>query len=391
LISPLQRDELYCEPMNIAYQMVERESDFLAVVKKLKDEKIIGVDLEADSFYHYQAKVCLIQLSSRKEIYLIDPLHLSGMGSLAPVFANPGICKVFHGADYDIRSLHRDFGIEVSALFDTQIASRFLGSSETGLAHLIQERFGVHLDKKFQKKDWSKRPLPSAMREYAARDVYYLIPLAKALQTQLKEADRLAWVREECEVLSRVRDRGNDLEKPLFLKVRGAAHLGSRSLSVLESILQYRDRMARKRDLPPFKILGNATILEMGEKTPLTRQDLSGISGLSERQIKHLGDPLLNRIRRVMALPREALLTYPKTTRVRTRQETAKKMKVLKKWRRETARDMGIDEALILNKAQMQALAHPPSDVKQPPAMVQVLKKWQHRAFAGDIQCLLDG
>jgi len=153
------------------------------------------VDLEADSFYHYFEKVCLIQIATESASYVIDPLALKDLSALHPVFSDPRIRKVFHGADYDIRSLYRDFRIEVENLFDTQSASKFLGLRESGLEALLRSRFHVELNKKYQRADWSQRPLSLEMVEYAAMDTMYLIPLARMLEKELEEKSRLSWWR----------------------------------------------------------------------------------------------------------------------------------------------------------------------------------------------------
>ena len=111
--------------------------------------------------YHYFEKVCLLQISTESASYILDPLALRDLSALQPVFSNPRIRKVFHGADYDIRSLYRNFQIEVENLFDTQSACKFLGLRETGLEALLRSRFHVQLNKKYQRADWSRRPLVS--------------------------------------------------------------------------------------------------------------------------------------------------------------------------------------------------------------------------------------
>jgi len=136
------------------YILVKDQSALARMAAELEKEKAIAVDLEADSLFHYREQVCLLQISTRLQNYLVDPLVLKDLSSLSPIFANPRVRKVFHGADNDIRALYRDFRIDVNGLFDTQIAARFLGNGETGLAGLLKENLGVFLDKKFQKKDW---------------------------------------------------------------------------------------------------------------------------------------------------------------------------------------------------------------------------------------------
>ena len=178
--------------------LIENYADLNKIVAELQREPVIGVDLEADYMFHYQEKVCLLQISTHTLHIVVDPLSVQDLSPLAPVFADARIRKVFHGADYDMRSLYRDFHIEVHSLFDTQIAARFLGVRETGLASLLKMRFDVLCDKKYQKKDWSQRPLPAAMLKYAVQDICYLLPLADILERELMEKGLLFCVEEEC-------------------------------------------------------------------------------------------------------------------------------------------------------------------------------------------------
>ncbi|MEJ2168536.1 MAG: ribonuclease D, partial [Desulfobacterales bacterium] len=218
------------------------------LVEAIDNENTIGVDLEADSMYHFKEKVCLIQIAACSINAVIDPLMVQDLSPLKPLFKKPQIQKIFHGADYDIRSLYRDFHITINNLFDTELASRFLGYSETSLEAVLKNKFDVTLNKKYQRKDWSKRPLSQDMIAYAAKDARYLLPLAESLSTELDNKNRLEWVREECEILSRVRPNTDNTE-PLYMHFKGAGRLDSRSLAVLESLLQYRRKIAQKKDV----------------------------------------------------------------------------------------------------------------------------------------------
>lgn len=139
--------------------MITTQAGLEELALRLGREPVIACDLEADSLHHYREKVCLLQFSTPDYSALVDPLAVTDLSPLAPVMADPKIRKIFHGADYDMRSLHRDFGIEVENLFDTMIACQFLGEKEVGLAAALKKRFGVELDKQFQKADWSQRLL----------------------------------------------------------------------------------------------------------------------------------------------------------------------------------------------------------------------------------------
>ena len=137
---------------SFAYNLICNESQLQQFVNRIRHEKFIAVDLEADSMFHYQEKVCLLQMAAKGENVVIDPLEVGDLSPLLPIFKDEAICKVFHGSDYDIRSLYRDFSIEINNLFDTQLASMFMGERETSLGAVVKKRFGIKLDKRYQKK-----------------------------------------------------------------------------------------------------------------------------------------------------------------------------------------------------------------------------------------------
>ena len=370
------------------YLLVKDQSDLNRIASSIEKEAAIGVDLESDSMFHYQEKVCLIQISTPSRNILVDPLFLDDLSPLSPVFADPKIKKVFHGADYDIRSLYRDFGIEVNSLFDTQIAARFLGIRETSLARLLKENLGVLVEKKYQKKDWSKRPLPTVMCAYAVQDTCHLLLLSQILEKELRVKGRLFCVEEECERLSKVRPAPPDTS-PLFLKFKGASRLDPRGLAVLESIMQLRNDTARDRNLPPFKIIGNTQIMEIVERMPVTEKHLERIKGLSARQVKMLGRSILKKIDESIALPENELPVFPRDTVQRISAKVSKKVKALREWREQRAKEMGIDPALVCTNAQIQslALAYPRS--RKDLENIDIIRVWQRRLFGNEICSLL--
>jgi len=340
----------------------------------------IGVDLEGDSMFHYQEKVCLFQISTPSSNFVIDPLTVKDLSPLAPVFADKKVRKIFHGADYDIRSLYRDFAIQVRSLFDTQIAARFLGMKETGLASLLQENFGVISDKRYQKKDWSRRPLPAPMLDYAVQDICYLLPLAHTLRKELVEKKLLFCVEEECRLLAGVRPN-TPKNKPFFLHFKGASRLGARDLAVLENLLLMRDQMAKKRDCPHFKVLGNNPVLEIVKLKPLNKRELTGISGLSPKLIGLMGDAIIEKVREGLELPGSELETFPKKTMKRLLATETSRIKALKKWRERIGEKRRIDPSLVCTNAQIQALAI--ANPKGPEEMkgIQEIRKWQVELF----------
>ncbi len=367
-----------------SYQWIETFPRLEEAARVLEQAKIIGVDLEADSMYHYFEKVCLLQVATESATYVLDPLALRDLSALQPVFSNPRIRKVFHGADYDIRSLYRDFRLEIVNLFDTQLAGKFLGLQETGLEALLRNRFQVALNKKFQRADWSRRPLSAEMVEYAAMDSRYLIPLARMLEKELEEKGRLSWVEEECLSMTEVRfippNRG-----PLYLRVKGASRLDPRSLAVLETLLEFREAKAQKSDLPPFKVLGNEPLLELAVKKPLDLKELETGKALSRKQIDRYGAYLVREIQRAMDIPDKDLPVHRRVAKPGLSSPVRNRVKALKEWRDRQAENLGLEPGVLINNNLINALAlQNPCSIKKMEE-ISGLKKWLRDHFGLEI------
>ncbi len=370
------------------YQIVDTISGLEDFARSLEKEKIAAVDLEADSMFHFKEKVCLVQIATKRLNVIIDTLQIKDLSSLKPFFANRDIKKIFHGADYDVRSLYRDFRIKINNLLDTQLACMFLGINGTGLDAVVQQRFNIKLDKRFQKKDWSKRPLPDEMIEYAAGDAIYLFPLAKILEKELAEKGRLSWVYEECAILSKVRPPALN-SNPLYLKFKGAGRLNRRCLAVLESLLQFRRKIAKKKDRPLFKIFSNASMMKIAIKQPVNLKELERIKALSARQIDMHGNALMKTINSALEMPEKDLPVYPRGKAPVIKPEVIERTVALKAWRDKKAKALEIDPALLLNKALMNTIAvQNPLDTNDLKKM-KGMKNWQKNEFGKDITAIL--
>jgi ribonuclease D len=366
------------------YKLIETPDELAGIIELLEKQDAVGVDLEADSMFHYKEKVCLVQMATRRHNFVIDPLKINDLSLLRPIFGNPKIQKIFHGADYDVRSLYRDFQIVIRNMFDTQLASRFLGDKATGLEAVVHKRFNVRLNKKYQKKDWSERPLSEKMIEYAARDTFYLLPLTEILRKELQDKGRLDWVHEECDLLSRVRAmQGNG--EPLFLRFKGAGQLSHRRLGVLEAVLQFRARLAEEKDRPLFKVFSNISAMKLAVSAPTTLQDLIKTKILSPKQINMFGAALVPVIREALSMPFDKLPSYPQKKPPILDPNVPKRMKALKIWRDVCAKKLNIDSSIITPKNIMTTLA-----VKKPKDLdelerIDELKKWRKKEFGKKI------
>jgi ribonuclease D len=358
-----------------------------AFADRLKKHPVIAVDLEADSMHNYQEKVCLLQFTTPDETVLIDPLAVPDLNVLKPVLSDPSIRKLFHAADYDIRCLARDFDIRIDGLFDTMISSQFLGEEKFGLADVLRKYYQVELDKKYQRADWSIRPLPEGMIAYAAGDTLYLHRLAQLFEERLREKGRLEWVQEECALLEQVRFTPH--EGPACLRFKGAATLKPRQLAVLECLLQWRDSEGQRRDCPVYKVLGNKPLLELARIMPQARNEMQGIEGLSPRLLDRYAAKLLTAIASGLKWPEESLPVYLRAKRPERDPHVEERVKRLKEWRKCTAAELELDPGVLINNATLEELGKQNPKHEVDLERIKQLKNWQRKELGKGILAAL--
>ncbi|MCL2760062.1 MAG: HRDC domain-containing protein [Desulfuromonadales bacterium] len=363
------------------FELITSNEALQSAGKHMLKEPLIACDVEADSMYHYQEQVCLLQISTLSKIFIIDPLADLDISTLAPIFSDPNICKIFHGADYDVRMMHQCFGIEISNLFDTMIACQFLGEPAVGLAAIIKKRFGIELNKRFQQADWAKRPLSEDMLEYAVEDTNHLIPLYHMLVAELTEKNRLTWVLEECKILSQVRmtDRKS---VPLLSRFKGVSKIPKSSLAILEGLLKFRDQEAQHRNLPPFKVIGNKTITEIAERSPVSVADLSHISGLTDKIIERYGYKIISAVKKgkeskVPVLEKKTWSNRPNID--------DNLLKTLKNWRIQKSTSLGMLPGITINNSILEKLAESPPKENKELKQTYGMKNWQIEIFGKEL------
>jgi ribonuclease D len=380
------------------FQRIETAAALDALCRDLMKENVVAVDTEADSFYHYFDKTCLVQVATRKEIFLIDPLALGGPEELQPMaelFATPEIRKIFHAAEYDLYVLKRDCGFEFAGLFDTMVSAQLLGYPSVGLSALVERHFGIKLPKDEQRSDWSQRPLKDTQLTYAAADVTHLITLTERLERELRKAKRLSWAQEEFETLSRRQWPERSFDRLGYLRIKGARNLDPISLSVLRELYLVRDRRAREIDRPPFKVLGNRTLLEIATLQPASEKALSSIKGVTELILRRFGREVLAAVERGT---KKSHGPIPKASsapgaspRRRMDRATERRMLQLKRWRTESAKQTALDPGVLCPNAVLEAIAwrNPldPADLDDVPGV----KSWFAESFGAEVVAALEG
>lgn len=366
------------------YKFVVSDEDLKQACNGLSMEKIIGVDLEADSMYCFKEKICLIQIAAQDRAFLVDPFLIQDFSPFVALMEAKNIIKVFHGADFDVRSLDREFQVQIENLFDTEIACRFLNIRERGLAALLQENFDVYVDKKFQKIDWAQRPLAENMIAYSVGDVAHLIELHARLRDRLEKIGRIDWAREEFEAQARVKYESNH-QMPLFKRFKGAGKMDNRTLAILENLLQVRMDIAEKKDQPLFKIMSAQSIQDLATLRPLTLDKMVAIKALSKKQADMYGHLCRQAISSAMALPHQDLPSYPKTSIPRKDPQVMDRIKRLKKMREKMSLSIGMEPGFLINNNLITTLAFANPRTQENLGQIDEIRNWQKEALGEEI------
>lgn len=360
--------------------------DALAGVREL------AVDTEGASFHRFVDRVYLLQLSTRQASAIIDPLVVSAE-SLAPLGAlleSSHVETVFHDADYDLRLLRRDYGWRIRGIFDTRVAAQLLGIRAFGLAALLERYFGVRLDKKHQRADWSMRPLPRAMLDYAEQDTRYLLDLRDRLRGELEKKERLAWLREECDRLEDTRWEDDDAALA-FMRVKGARDLSRRELAVLREVFAWRDRVASELDRATFRVIGNEQLLELARTQPATHRSLGQTKGASRSLLDRRSAEIIDAIRRGLEVPDADLPKFPKSARWDRDPGFDERIAKIKTARDEMATKLDLDPGVLCARDRMEAVARKNPQTAQQLDEVPELRRWQADVLGPSFLAALQG
>jgi ribonuclease D len=337
-------------------RLITRPADLERLAGELAREPILAVDTESNSLYAYRERVCLVQFSTPQADYLVDPLTLPDLSVLGEIFANPRIEKVFHAAEYDLIGMRRDFGFEFANLFDTMLAASILGKSEVGLATLLENEFGIRIDKRYQRANWGQRSLPEYLLDYARLDTHYLIPLRQRMHAELVASGRWALAADDFKRLCRLGERnhenGSKQPEGACWRISGASELTPRQAAVLQELCRYRHMVAESLNRPLFKVIRDETLLAIAMTCPRTTSELKEIPGITWRQLQRHGNALLQAVQRGLKTPPLHPPSPP-----RPDNGFLHRLDCLRRWRKTTAQQMGVKSDIVLPRDLMHNIA----------------------------------
>lgn len=334
--------------------IVDSPQKLKTLVQALAGENLLAIDTESNSLFAYREQVCLIQLSTRSADFIIDPLAVPNLQSLAPFFADHTVEKVFHAAEYDLMCMKRDFGFTFNNLFDTMVAARICGLKTIGLGSLLADLAGLKIDKSHQRDDWGQRPLPLDSLLYAQTDTHYLPQLRDNFLQKLVELDRLEEAYEAFREVSRV----NPAQRPVFdpegyWRISQPNNLTRRESAILRELYLVREQIARERDVPPFKVFSDKALIALAQSAPQNFNDLRDIDGMSPSQLRRYGQVLLDAIRTGM----HSSLPTPPAPEPSADPAIVERYTALREWRKARALARGVESDVIISKDALWTLA----------------------------------
>jgi ribonuclease D len=365
------------------FDYIEDEEHWLGAAGTLGRARVLAVDTEADSMHAYFEKVCLVQIASDcGAAYIVDPLALPDLEPLRTPLADPQVEVVFHGADFDVTSLRRDFSFEFAGIFDTMVASQLLGDEKLSLRDLVERYFGIALEKAQTRTDWGRRPLSREQLEYSYLDVAYLVELAAIQRERLEEADLLAEAEIEFDRLALREPAVREFDPHGWMKIKGVRDLPEDTQAVLHELYATRDKHARRMNRPTFKVVGNDAMRRIAVEKPKSTGALRSLKGISRFAAGRMSRDILGAVERGLSRgappPRPRRNVDPKR---RLDYHAQKRLGKLRDWRGAASERSGVTTMAILpNYAMFEVARVRPSSDDELEAVPGVgrcrLEKW---------------
>jgi ribonuclease D len=361
------------------YELVAQPGQLGRFLDALDRVEEVALDTEADNMFHYRVRVCLMQFLVEGRVYLVDVLASFDLKRLWPRLAQKHL--VMHGSDFDLRLLHDLCGFRAKSLFDTMLAAQILGRQRIGLAPLLKDHFGVHLDKAGQRANWSKRPMTPRLLDYAALDVWHLPALRDLLSRELTRTKRLQWLEQQCRAQIEAGCEGFAPAGENDWRIGRSERLHGQGLAVLHAIWHWREDQAQRLDTPPFKVCSNDLLIKVAfaaEGNNSAQAVLNGIH-LGKRHVRifpSLEEAVRSGLERdPRDLPRRA---GRDPNHVPLSQADIERMERIKIDRDRIAARLKIEPTLIANRSQLAQIA------RAPRRLDSILLPWQADLLRGE-------
>lgn len=361
---------------------IDTSAKLAALTYLIKQEPMIALDTESNSMHAYRERICLIQVSTRDNDYIIDPLSIDRMDALGEVLADPRILKVFHAAEYDLLCLRRDFAYPITNLFDTMIAARICGIRSVGLNNLLMQFLGVQLDKSHQLDNWGQRPLAEESLRYAQLDTHYLLDLRDILQAELEQRGH---IEEAAEAFTEITDdervhEGRNFDPEGFWNIGLPNQLNDQQMAVLREVYLLREQIAQELDKPPFRIFNTQQLIALAQQQPSHLRRLAQTLNGSQSIVRRYSDQILEAVQRGVDVP-----LPPPPQHQPPPAEISDLYIALHTWRKNQAMARGVESDVIISKQALWALAYQAPESIEALREIKAIGPWKRARYGESV------
>ena len=276
------------------FTVITDNTALLEICNLAQQQSAVALDTEFMRVSTYFPKLGLIQLYDGERVSLIDPLAITDFSPFVALLSNPKVLKILHSCSEDLLVFLQEFDQLPRSMIDTQIMARFLGlGTSAGLAKLAQQYLNVEIDKAATRTNWIKRPLSDIQLQYAAGDVWYLLPLYHILEKELAKTPWEQAVRDDCELaLSKTHKLQERDSEKAYLDIPNVWKLNPLELSRLRILAQWRQNVAIERDLALSYIVKSDNLWKVAKNNPRNTSEMLEM-GLTENEVRVRGKKIL--------------------------------------------------------------------------------------------------
>jgi ribonuclease D len=265
------------------------------------------------------------------------------------------------------------------------VAAELINEPGLSLAALLEKHLGVKVDKRYQRADWSARPLTPAMLSYAAGDTAHLIELRDLMAERLTAAGRMAWALEEFEELTRVRWTTDPDREPGWLRIKGAKALSPRELAILRELHRWRQEVAERTDRAEFRIMGNEALLAIASTAPDTPEKLGAIKGVGKETAERRSRAILGAVRKGQRLPEKDLPKVDRAPRRQREPEVEARLARLKAARGTITNRLELAPGVVCPNSVLETIARQIPSTLDALSQIPGIRRWQVSTFGDEL------
>jgi len=374
------------ENVTLNYTMITNNETLAEICQRARQVSALALDTEFVRTRTYYPRLGLIQLFDGETISLIDPLPITDWAPFRALLQDKQVIKYLHAGSEDLEVFLHEFGTLPDPMIDTQILAAFTGRPlSCGFATLVESFTGIALDKSESRTDWLARPLTEKQCQYAAADVFYLLPIAQKLMVEAEEAGKMAAALDECRLLCQRRTAQLD-PQDAYREITNAWQLRPRQLAALRLLAAWRLELAREKDMAVNFVVREENLWKVARYLPGSLGELEQL-GLAGPEIRFHGRALLSMVATAEAMsdddlpePIVNLIDHPRYKSV---------FKAIKGAVASAAEEHGVSQELLASRRQINQLLSVYWKLKPQERKPELVDGWRGALLEKSINAIL--